>query len=102
MKWNKEQENQLRELAFAEKSNKEIAETMGIGLTDVHAGRSRFGVTREKVKAAKNNLNTRRSSREVSAEIAKVRQAMKSAQKKVDRCGERIEQLLEELMEVQG
>ena len=30
MKWSKEQEQQLRELAFEEKSNKEIAEAMNI------------------------------------------------------------------------
>lgn len=51
MKWTDGLKEQLKELAFAEKSNKEIAEIMDIPLKEVHAGRSRFGWTIKKVEA---------------------------------------------------
>ena len=53
MKWTEETKKQLRDLAFAEKSNKEIAKIMGISIEEVWAGRSRFGITIAKVKAMK-------------------------------------------------
>lgn len=46
MKWSNKQKEKLKELCFAEKSNKEISEIMGISLNDVYAGRSRFGITK--------------------------------------------------------
>lgn len=52
MKITKVQEDQLRELAFAGTPNKAIAATMDIPLTEVHAHRSRLGITRDKVAAA--------------------------------------------------
>lgn len=51
MKWTDGLKKQLKELAFAEKPNKEIAEIMDIPLKEVHAGRSRFGWTIAKVEA---------------------------------------------------
>lgn len=53
MKWTDGLKDQLTKLAFEERSNKEIAEIMDIPLKDVHAGRSRFGITIAKVKALK-------------------------------------------------
>lgn len=52
MKITKVQEDQLRELAFAGTPNKAIAATMDIPLTEVHAHRSRLGITRAKVAQA--------------------------------------------------
>jgi hypothetical protein len=53
MKWSEEKVQQLRDLAFAGKSNKEIAETIGVGINDVYAQRSHLGITIDKVKATK-------------------------------------------------
>lgn len=44
---------QLKELCFEGKSNKDIAEIMGISISDVYAKRSQLGITIDKVKAAK-------------------------------------------------
>jgi len=107
MKWNKEQEQQLRNLCFQEKSNKEIAEIMGIELSDVHNGRSRFGITVAKVAAAKVSVKellatdqkVKRSKEDVSVEIAKVEKAQVEAVKKVWKCTQRLEVLREELKE---
>lgn len=52
MKLSKAQETQLHELAFAGTPNKAIAATMDIPLTEVHAHRSRLGITRDKVAQA--------------------------------------------------
>lgn len=49
--WTKERENQLRELCFLEKSNKEISEIMDLKIEYVRQARSRLGLTIEKVKA---------------------------------------------------
>lgn len=99
MKLTKEQETKLTELAFAEKSNKEIAQIMGIDLADVHAARSRLGITIPKVKEikAKNVQTTCRSKDEINQEIEKVQKGMVEAFKKIKRCNERIEQLYKEL-----
>jgi len=53
MKWTDEQVETLRKLCFEEKSNAEIAETLGCETKDIHSKRSQLGITREKVKAAK-------------------------------------------------
>lgn len=53
MKWSDEQASQLRELCLAEKSNTEIAFTLGVTLTDVHAKRSQLGITIPKIGALK-------------------------------------------------
>ena len=53
MKLTTDQENKLTEMCFAEVSNKEIAKELGIELKDVHAARSRLGITIPKVKALK-------------------------------------------------
>lgn len=105
MKWSKEQEQQLRDLCFQEKSNKEIASIMEIELSDVHAGRSRFGITVAKVAAIKaiakegqaayQRIN--RSIDNIVAEITKVEKAQVEAVKKVWKCTQRLEVLREEL-----
>ena len=51
MKLTKDQETKLTELCFAEVSNKEIAQELGIELKDVHAARSRLGITIPKSKS---------------------------------------------------
>lgn len=99
MKWSKEQENQLRELAFAEKSNKEIAVIMGITLTQVHEGRSRFGITIAKVAAAKANTPIKRTKEVIQEEISKVEKAKEEAYKKIGRCNDRLYELKDELTE---
>jgi len=104
MKWNKEQEQQLKALCFEEKSNKEIATIMGIDITDVHSGRSRFGVTVAKVSNLKNvqvvDPKVGRLIEDIVAEITKVEKAQVEATKKVWKCTERLEVLRKELDEV--
>ncbi len=99
MKWSKEQENQLRELSFAEKSNKEISEIMGIALVEVYEGRSKFGITIAKVKAAKTKSETIRTKEEIENELKKVKKARDEAYKKIKRCNERIDVLEKELFD---
>jgi len=107
MKWSKEQEQQLKELCFEEKSNKEIAAIMGIKLSDVHAARSRLGVTMDKVRVAKiaaengqpvTDQKVKRTIEEIDQEIIKVEKAHETAKKKVERCTARLEVLYEELV----
>lgn len=102
MKLTKEQETRLTELAYAEKSNKEIAQELGIGLTDVHAARSRLGITIPKVKAAledgaKPSVAKSRSKEEIQQEYQKVQKARLQAYKKIERCNDRLNQLFNEL-----
>jgi pyruvate/2-oxoglutarate dehydrogenase complex dihydrolipoamide acyltransferase (E2) component len=125
MKLTKNQETKLTEMAFAEKSNKEIAQELGIELKDVHAARSRLGITIPKVKAAKEKgvqpvsrskeaiefeifkvqkaakekgvQPVSRSKEAIEFEIFKVQKARTEAFKKVERCNERIDQLIKEL-----
>ena len=97
MKLSKEQEKKLTELAFAEKSNKEIAQELGIDLKNVHAARSRLGITIPKVKAQKGVNPSGRAKEEIQQEIDKVRKARTEAFKKIERCNERIDQLTKEL-----
>lgn len=97
MKWTDELKVQLRELAFAEKSNKEIAEIMDIPLKEVHAGRSRFGWTIAKVKALKESGPRVRTTEDIKAEIKKVNRAKRDAQNKIRRCEDRLKELNREL-----
>lgn len=53
MKWSDKQISQLRELAFAEKSNSEIAKALNIDINEVYAKRSQLGITIPKVRAMK-------------------------------------------------
>lgn len=53
MKWSDEQTSKLRELAFAEKSNVEIAKALNIDINEIYEKRSQLGITIPKVKAAK-------------------------------------------------
>lgn len=99
MKLTKEQETKLTEMAFAKKSNKEIAEELEIELTDVHAARSRLGITIPKIdeilsKGSKPGIRTKA---EVQAEITKVQKARTEAFKKIERCNDRIDELYKEL-----
>jgi hypothetical protein len=99
MKLTKDQETKLTELSFAEKSNKEIAEAIGIEVKDVHAARSRLGITIPKIKEMKSRgvQPSGRTKEEIKAEIDKVQKARAEAFKKVERCNERIDQLYKEL-----
>lgn len=102
MKLTKDQETKLTELAFAEKSNKEIAQELGIELKDVHAARSRLNITISKVRVAKiaqeNGRAAKRTAEEITKEISKVEKAKDAAEKKIDRCMERLEVLYTELV----
>ncbi|HZK02178.1 MAG TPA: hypothetical protein VFC96_04865 [Anaerovoracaceae bacterium] len=100
MKWTDGLKDQLTKLAFAEKSNKEIAKIMDIPLKEVWAGRSRFGITIAKVKAMKESEPTPRTQEIIKAEIKKVQQAKRNAQKKIKRCDDRLEELNKELAEI--
>ena len=86
-------------MCFAEVSNKEIAEELGVKLTDVHAARSRLGLTIPKVKAmmTKDVKASARTKAEIIKEIEKVRKSWNEALKKEKRCNERIGQLYKEL-----
>lgn len=53
MKWEKEEVEKLKELCYAGKSNKEIAETIGRDIKDVYAKRSQMGITIDKCKKQK-------------------------------------------------
>ena len=53
MKWTSEEISKLCELAFAEKSNTEIAVALHKTLSEVYAERSHLGITIPKVAAAK-------------------------------------------------
>ena len=102
LKLTKDQETRLTELAFAEKSNKEIAEELKIELADVHAARSRLGITIPKVKIAlergfKPTTATSRSKKEIQQEYEKVQKARLQAYKKIERCNDRLNQLFNEL-----
>lgn len=106
MKLTKDQETKLTSLAFAEKSNKEIAEALGIELKEVHAARSRLGITIPKIKAAKcvqpvSDQKVKRAEKEVREEILKVERAHQQAVKKTERCEVRLGELYKELLEAQ-
>lgn len=96
MKWTSELKDQLKTLAFEEKSNKEISEIMNISVNGVHVGRSRFGITVAKVKAQKENIKTVRTKEMIEDEIKKVQKARTEAYKKIKRCDERLAVLAEE------
>jgi hypothetical protein len=53
MKWTPEEISKLRELAFAEKTNAEIATALHKTLSEVYAERSHLNITRAKVATAK-------------------------------------------------
>lgn len=53
MKWPEEKIEQLKKLCFEERPNVEIARILGFDIKDIHAARSRLGITIPKVKAAK-------------------------------------------------
>lgn len=105
MKLTKEQETKLTQMAFAKKSNKEIAKELGIPLTDVHAARSRLGITIPKVEEALAKGNKKptasRTKTEIEQEIKKVQKARTEAFRKVERCNDRIDQLYIELQSAQ-
>lgn len=53
MKWTSEEISKLREMAFAEKTNAEIAAALHKTLSEVYAERSHLNITRAKVEVAK-------------------------------------------------
>lgn len=53
MKWSEEKVQQLHDLAFAGKANKEIAQQLGVSIDEVYTKRSQLGITIPKVKAVK-------------------------------------------------
>jgi putative lipase involved disintegration of autophagic bodies len=53
MKWTPKMEDKLRKLCFEEKSNADLAKIFNCDVKDIHAARSRLGITIDKVKAAK-------------------------------------------------
>jgi hypothetical protein len=56
MKWSEEKVKQLHDLAFAGKSNAEIAKALGIGINEVYAKRSQLGITIDKVRATQSQM----------------------------------------------
>jgi len=107
MKWNDESTARLKELVFADKSNKEIAQAMEIDINDVYNKRSQLGITKDKVKinsAATDEVPAvdqkvkDRSVDEIFEEIHKVEQARIAAYKKIDRCVKRLTELKFELI----
>ena len=53
MKWTPKTEDKLRKLCFEEKSNADLAKIFNCDVKDIHAARSRLGITIPKVKTAK-------------------------------------------------
>ncbi len=53
MKWTPKMEDKLRKLCFEDKSNADLAVIFNCDVKDIHAARSRLGITIPKVKAAK-------------------------------------------------
>ena len=45
MKWAEEQIAELKDLCFAEKPNSEIAERLGVSVSEIYAKRSQLGIT---------------------------------------------------------
>lgn len=104
MKWSEEKVNQLKELAFADVPNPQIAKQLEIGVSDVYAKRSQLGITREKVQAVKENQLIKNSQpqqapKRTSKEITRDLQAQLRALPVV--LGE-IGVLTVELLDVQG
>ena len=100
MKWNEENTAKLKELVFAGKSNKEIAQTLKININDIYNKRSQLGITIDKVKnvaLATDEESGTRSREEIHIEIDKVLIAKKTAEHKIVRCDKRLVELSEEL-----
>ena len=53
MKWTPKMEDKLRKLCFEEKSNADLAKIFNCDVKDIHAARSRLGITIPKIQAAK-------------------------------------------------
>lgn len=103
MKWNDEKIAKLKELAFAGKSNKEIALALEMNINDIYNKRSQLGITINKVRssvAAPDEEVAIRSRDEVLSEMDKVLKAKKAAEKKIIRCDKRLVELSEELQQV--
>lgn len=101
LKLTKDQETRLTELAFAEKSNKEIAQELGIELSDIHAARSKLGITIPKVKQALEkgfNPSCARTQKEIIDEIEKVENSLNQAERKKERCNARLTELYKSLL----
>lgn len=90
MKWTEGLKKQLKELAFAEKPNKEIAGIMGIPLKEVHAGRSRFGWTIAKVEA---QLAKKSPDAAIKAEIKELKKIREDACETIKDCDKKMQAL---------
>lgn len=102
MKWNEENAAKLKELVYAGKSNKEIAQILEIKVNDVYNKRSQLGITMDKVNCVAPAptfavATAIRSRDEVLNEIGKVLNSKKVAEKKIVRCDKRLVELSEEL-----
>lgn len=100
MKWNDENTAKLKELVYAGKSNKEIAQTLEMNINDIYNKRSQLGITIDKVKSvvpAPDEEASVRSWEKIDIEIGKVLQSKKAAEKKIARCDKRLVELSEEL-----
>ncbi len=53
MKWTPKMEDKLEKLCFEEKSNADLAKIFNCDIKDIHAARSRLGITIPKIEAAK-------------------------------------------------
>lgn len=53
MKWTPKMEDKLKKLCFEDKSNADLAKIFNCNVKDIHAARSRLGITIPNVKAAK-------------------------------------------------
>lgn len=95
MKWTDGLKEQLKELAFAEKSNKEIAEIMDIPLKEVHAGRSRFGWTIAKVEAQLKEQSL--PDKTIKAKIERLRNTIEKAYETIKDCEKKMLVLEEKL-----
>lgn len=95
MKWTDGLKEQLKELAFAEKPNKEIAEIMDIPLKEVHAGRSRFGWTIAKVEAQLKEQSL--PDKTIKAEIERLRDAIEKAHETIKDCDKKMQALEKKL-----
>ena len=98
MKWNEENTKKLKDLCMAGVSNADMAKQFNCPVVEIHALRSKLGLTIPKVKAMKEIVgNSERAAVEIRGEIKLVLQAQKNAQHKLQRCSNRLEELVKEL-----
>ena len=95
-------DQEMRALCIEGKlTNKELAEHFGVALTEIHAWRSRHGLTIDKCAAIRTGgiIDGKRSAESIKVEILKVQKAKRDAEKKAKRAEDRLKVLLGELKE---